>query len=75
MDKSESVKGLLPAAASSRPHRFLRRLVWLYGSFAVAMGVFLSVPLWPISVVQPAKTLASEAILGGLGAMAVRNRR
>jgi regulator of protease activity HflC (stomatin/prohibitin superfamily) len=69
MDKSESVKGLLPAAASSRPHRFLRRLIWLYGAFAVATGVFLSVPFWPVSVVLPAKTLASEAILGGLGAM------
>jgi regulator of protease activity HflC (stomatin/prohibitin superfamily) len=69
MDKSESVKGLLPAAASSRPHRFLRRLVWLYGSFAAATSVFLSISLWPVAGVEPAKVLANEAILGGLGAM------
>jgi regulator of protease activity HflC (stomatin/prohibitin superfamily) len=71
MDKSESVKGLPPAAASSRPHRFLRRLVWLYGCFAVAAGAFLSVAVWPIDSVQLAKALATEAVRGGVGAMTI----
>jgi regulator of protease activity HflC (stomatin/prohibitin superfamily) len=68
MDKSEAFD-VNAHSVTSRPTRFLRRLVWLYGTFVVFVGLLLSVAVWPIDVLHPLQTLAMQAIADGFGAM------
>jgi regulator of protease activity HflC (stomatin/prohibitin superfamily) len=68
MDKSEAFD-VSARSVTSRPNRFLHRLVWLYGTFVVLVGALLSAAVWPIDVVRPLQMLAMQAVTDGFGAM------
>ena len=51
METSEAIKDANLRSGASRSNRFLRRLVWLYGTFAVLVAALLSVAVWPIDII------------------------
>jgi regulator of protease activity HflC (stomatin/prohibitin superfamily) len=69
MERSEPIRDANPRSGASRPNRFLRRLVWLYGTFVVLVVALLSAAVWPIDIVHPVQTLAAQAVADGFGAM------
>jgi len=56
-------------SVTSRAHRLLRRLAWLYGGATVAVVLLLAMAALPAAVLPRARALAHETLVNGLGAM------
>jgi regulator of protease activity HflC (stomatin/prohibitin superfamily) len=69
MDRLEMSEGGNPRVGASRPHRFLRRLIWLYAIYALVLGVLLSAAIWPAGILPALQMLAGQAIGDGFAAM------
>jgi regulator of protease activity HflC (stomatin/prohibitin superfamily) len=63
-DSARSLEPVLP-----RSHRLIRRLALLYGISAIAVVAVLAAGLLPVQVLPQARSIALEALTGGLGAM------
>src|ERR1700739_3440089 len=70
MDESEAFDAAL-RSVTSRPSRFLRRLLWLYGTSIAVVSAVLSVAVWRIDSVHPVQALTLQAIADGFGAMLI----
>src|SRR5262249_29304650 len=62
-------KAAAAKAAASRPHRLVRNLAWIYGSFTLIIALLLSMAFWPIEALPRLRAFASESIAHGLGAI------
>ena len=60
-----------PQSVSPRPHRFVRRLCWLYAGAVLLVVLLLSAHLLPAVVLPGVQSLAGEAIGGGSTAIAL----
>ncbi len=58
-----------PRGVVPRPHRFVRRLTWLYASCVLIVAAGLSTALLPSGLLQRSTQLAVETIVGGVGAL------
>ena len=68
MSVSDDAADLLLGAPLSRAVQLVRRLLWMYASFAGVMVLMLVVALLPVHGLDKLKGLASETLIGGLGA-------
>ncbi len=69
MEQSDASQAQSRSAVAPRPHRFVRRLSWLYAVVTLIVALLLSMQLLPGNVMPGFKILAGEAAAGGLGAM------
>jgi regulator of protease activity HflC (stomatin/prohibitin superfamily) len=69
MDQITKIATSTKKAAASRPHRLVRNLAWLYGSFTLIIALLLSMAFWPIEALPRLRGLARESIIHGLGAI------
>jgi regulator of protease activity HflC (stomatin/prohibitin superfamily) len=59
----------ISGALASRSYRFVHRLIWLYGAFAVFTCLLLSIPAWPVKGLVRLRAAITEAINGGFGGL------
>ena len=69
MDRLDISSGRPGESVLPRPHRLMRRLVWLYAVATVAVLVLLSAVALPESVLPQLRAVAQETAAGGLGAL------
>jgi len=58
---------LLPGAPLSQAPQLARRLIWLYGIYAVVLALFYAVALLPLHGFDKLKGISHEFLVGGLG--------
>jgi len=56
-------------SVTSRAHRLLRRLAWLYGGITIAVVLLLAMAAAPAAMLPRAHALAHETLVNGLAAM------
>ena len=66
---SPDIPAAKPRGVAPWPHRFLRRLVWLYASAVLLVAASLTAAALPGHLLPRATQLAREAIDGGMGAL------
>ena len=67
MSLTDETADLLPGAPLSRAELLVRRLIWLYATYAGLFGLMLVVAALPIRGASKVRGLAVEFLAGGLG--------
>ncbi len=68
MSLSDEASDLLPGAPLSRAPQLVRRLIWVYGAYGLGVTLLLALGALPWRAVPKIKGMASELLVGGLGA-------
>ena len=71
MSLTDEAADLLPGAPLSRAVLLVRRLVWLYATYAAIFVLMLGLPALPIRNLNKLSGLATELLSGGLGETAL----
>ncbi len=70
MSMAEEAADLLPGAPLSRAPQLVRRLMWLYGVYALVLGSMLIAAVIPLQSLGKLRGLAVELQVGNLGVVA-----
>jgi regulator of protease activity HflC (stomatin/prohibitin superfamily) len=71
MSMSEEVSDLLPGAPLSRAPQLVRRLTWMYGGYALAIGLMMIYGAVPFVGLPKLKGMSVELLVGSLGVVSL----